>query len=80
MIEQRLDVKDAYLSKDLTAVERWNKLAVVDEDPEFLDEFNDVISDGSIPNGEDKMRHMTKNKKIAMSIWNLVYREKMMTG
>ena len=31
----------------------WNDLTVVDEDPEFLDESNRVISDGSIPNGED---------------------------
>ena len=52
-IEQRLDVKDAYLSKDLVMLERCNKLTVADEDPDFLDEYNRVISDGSIPNGED---------------------------
>ena len=52
-IEQRLDVKDADLSKDLAILEQWNKLTVADEDPEFLDEYNHVISDGSIPNGED---------------------------
>ena len=34
-------------------VERWNKLTVADQDPEFLDGYNRVISDGSIPNGED---------------------------
>ena len=34
-------------------VERQNKLTVVDEDPWFLDEYNRVISDGSITNGED---------------------------
>ena len=33
--------------------DRWNNLTVVDEDPEFLDDSNCVISDGSIPNGED---------------------------
>ena len=34
-------------------VDWWNKLTVADEDPEFLDESNRVISDVSIPNGED---------------------------
>ena len=50
MIEQRLDVKDADLSKDLAMVYRWNELTIADEDQEFLDEYNYVISDGSIPN------------------------------
>ena len=36
-IEQRLDIKDADLLKYLTMVERWNKLTVVNADPEFLD-------------------------------------------
>ena len=34
-------------------VQQWNNLTVADEDPEFLDEYNYFISDGSIPNGED---------------------------
>ena len=36
-VEQRLDVNDADLLKELAMVDRWNKLTVVDEDPEFLD-------------------------------------------
>ena len=52
-IEQRIDVKYADLSKDLVMAERWNKMTIVDEDTEFLDKYNGVISDGSIPNGED---------------------------
>ena len=52
-IEQRLEVKDADLSNDFAMVELWNKLTIADEDPEFLDEYNRVLSDGSIPNGED---------------------------
>ena len=51
-IEQRLDVKDADLSKDLAMLDRWNNLTVADDDPEFLDKYNSLISDGSIPNGE----------------------------
>ena len=52
-IEHIRDVKDSYLSKDLATVDRWNKLTVADEDPEFLENFNSVISDGYIPNGEE---------------------------
>ena len=52
-IEWRLDVNDAYLSQYLAILYRWNKLTVSDEDPEFLDEYNRVISDRSIPNRED---------------------------
>ena len=33
-------------------VEQWNKITVADEDPEYLDEYNFVISDGSIQIGE----------------------------
>ena len=36
-IERRLNVKEADLLKDLAMVYRWNKLAIADEDPEFLD-------------------------------------------
>ena len=32
-IEWRLDIKDADLYKDITMVDRWNKLTVADEDP-----------------------------------------------
>ena len=51
-IEQRLDVRDTYVSNYLAMVERRNKLTVADEYPEFLDEYNCVISDGLITNGE----------------------------
>ena len=34
-------------------VGRWNNLTVAYEDPEFLDKYNRVIGDESIPNGED---------------------------
>ena len=37
-IKNRLDVKDANLSKEINMVERWKNLAVEDEDPEFFDE------------------------------------------
>ena len=34
-------------------VELWNKLTVAEKDPDFLDGYNCVISDRSIPNCED---------------------------
>ena len=52
-IEQRLDIKDTDLSKDLAMLEWWNKPTVADEDTEFIDDYNRVISDESIPNCED---------------------------
>ena len=52
VIKLGLEVKDADLLNDHVMVERWNKLTVMDEDPEFLDKYNRVISDGSIPNDE----------------------------
>ena len=54
-------------------VELWDKLTVADEDPEFLDEYNRVIIDGSIPNGED-------DNKIDGVNMELFYRDKMMKG
>ena len=49
-IEQILDKKDVGLSKYLVVIDRWNNMTVADEDTELLDEYNRVISDGSIPN------------------------------
>ena len=39
--------------KYIAMVDQWNNLNVADKDTEFLDEYNCVISDLSIPNGED---------------------------
>ena len=50
--EKRLYVKYTYLSNFLAMVERWNQLTVVEQDPEFLDKYNRVLSYGSITNGE----------------------------
>ena len=61
-IEQKLDIKDADLSKDLVMVELWNKLTVADKDREFLDEYNSLISDGSISNGKEDNKIDDKEK------------------
>ena len=44
-------------------VEQWNKLNITDEDPEFLDEYNCLFSDGSIPNGEDNNEKYYKEQE-----------------
>ena len=44
-IEQRLDVRDTYVSNYLAMVERRNKLTVADAYPGLLDKYNFVISD-----------------------------------
>ena len=38
------------------------KLSIADEDPEFLEEFNQVISDSSIPDGSDD--NMSDDKEV----------------
>ena len=50
-ISERLDVKNLDLTKQAQGIDRWNKLSIAGEDPEFLEELNQVISDSSIPNG-----------------------------
>ena len=52
-IVERLSIKDSYLSKQVQNVHRWNKLSIADQDPEFLEELNQVISDSSIPDIPD---------------------------
>ena len=34
-------------------IDRWNKLSIADEDPEFLEELNRFISDSRILDGPD---------------------------
>ena len=71
-IEQRIDVKDADLSKELIMVDHQETQNVADEDPEFLDEYNRVISDGSIPNGEDDNETDDKEQEdiyFNMELW-----------
>ena len=62
-MEQRLDVNDSDLSKDLAMVELWNNLTVVDEDTEFFNKYNRVISDGSIPNVEDNNKTYNEERE-----------------
>ena len=50
---ERLDVKNSDRTKQAHGIDQWNKLSIADEDPEFLEELNRVISDSSIPDGPD---------------------------
>ena len=52
-ISERLDIKNLDPTKQAQGIDRWNKLSIADEDPEFLEELNRVISDSSIPDGPD---------------------------
>ena len=52
-ISDRQNFKNSDLSKQVQNVERWNKLSIADQDPEFLEETNRVISDSSITDGQD---------------------------
>ena len=44
-------------------VELWNNLTVVDEDTEFFNKYNRVISDGSIPNVEDNNKTYNEERE-----------------
>ena len=50
-IVERLDDKNSDLTNQAQGIYRWNKLSIADEDPEFLEELNWVISDSIIPDG-----------------------------
>ena len=52
-IAERLDVNNSDLTKQVQSIDQWNKLSIADEDPEFLEELNRVISDSSILDGPD---------------------------
>ena len=52
-IAERIAVKNSDLTKQTQGIDRWNKLSITDEDPEFLEELNWVISDCSIPDVPD---------------------------
>ena len=47
------DVNNSDLKKKDQGIDRWNKLSIVDEDPEFLEEHTQVISESSIQDGLD---------------------------
>ena len=52
-IAERIDVNNSDLTKQAQGIDRWNKLSIAYEDPEFLEKLNWVISDSSIPDGPD---------------------------
>ena len=47
-IAERLGVKNSDRTKQAHGIDRWNKLSISDEDTEFLEELNRVISDSII--------------------------------
>ena len=58
---ERLDVNNSDLTKKAQGIYWRNKLSIAEEDPEFLEELNRVISDSSIPDDADD--NMSNNKE-----------------
>ena len=57
-ISERFDVKNSDLTKQAQGIDQRKKISFADENPEFLEELNWVISDSSIPDGsDDSMRY-----------------------
>ena len=52
-IVERLEAKNSDLTLQAQGIDLWNKLSIAEEDPEFLEELNRVISDSRIPDGPD---------------------------
>ena len=52
-ISESLDINNSDLKNQAQCIDRWKKLSISDEDPEFLEELNRVISDSSTPDGSD---------------------------
>ena len=50
---ERLNFKDSDLSNQVNNVDCWNKLSIADQDPEFLEGLDLVISELDIPDGPD---------------------------
>ena len=65
-IAERIDVKNSDLTKQAQGIDRWNKLSITDEDPEFQEELNWVISDCSIPDVPDD--NMSDDKELPTPI------------
>ena len=61
-IDESLDVKNSDLTKQAQGIYRWNKVSIVDEYPEFLEELNRVVSDLSIPDGPND--NMSDDKEV----------------
>ena len=61
-ISESLDINNSDLKNQAQCIDRQNKLSISDEDPEFLEELNRVISDSSIPDGPDD--NMSNDKEV----------------
>ena len=52
-IEARMDAQNIDNGQEMGAQPAWNRLSLDEEDNEFIDEFNRVINDTSVPDAED---------------------------
>ena len=60
-IAERLNIENANIVLgDHDDIPQWNRLSIVDEDPEFVEEFNRVINDATLPEADKlEMREYT---------------------
>jgi len=53
-IAERLDIENANIALgNHDDTPQWNQLSIVDEDPEFVEEFNRVINDATLPEADE---------------------------
>ena len=62
VINERLKIQDNNKNqKEYTESNQWNRLALDDDDPEFVAEFNRVIDDESIPDADNNVAGITED-------------------
>ena len=72
-ISERIYVKNSDLKMQAQGIDRWNKLSITDEDPQFLEELNRVMSDSSILDGPDD--NVSDDKEEPTPVSGIHYQE-----
>ena len=57
-INERLKVNDSDLTSKIVDIDQWNRLSVIDIDEAFIDEFNKVISDTTLPDVDHSIHNI----------------------
>ena len=57
-IDEKMKAKDIDNGKEMGEQPAWNRLSLDDEDNDFIEEFNRVIDDSSVPDTEDYTPNM----------------------
>ena len=76
-VAEKTSDKDSYFSKQVQNIDNFNKPSIADQDPEFFEELNQVISDSSIPDGkyDDTNSNVGKICEAPTTVHGIHYQE-----